>query len=79
MVCGFLFLHTGVKSSANSIPMTGFVMQFNTLFIAIRNRDTLKTEPCGTPFSRIFAGETVLLALTSMTLLIKLRIFLFRP
>ena len=52
-------------------------MKTNMSFIAIRNRDTLKTEPCDTPFSRIFGGEKVL-TLTSMTLvdrklLIKLR------
>ena len=68
MVCGFLSLHTRVKSSANSSSMTGFVMQFNTSFIAIRNRDTLKTKSYGTPFSRVFGGERLSLVLTSMTL-----------
>ena len=47
----FLPLHIIVKSPANNNPLTGLDILVITSFMAIRNRLTLRTDPCDTPFS----------------------------
>ena len=51
VVSGFLPLHIIVRSSTNRNPLIGSEILIITSFMAMRNRLTLRTEPCGTPFS----------------------------
>ena len=50
IVCMFFPLHVIVRSSAKRKAITGGVIWFMASFMAIRNRVTLRTEPCRTPF-----------------------------
>ena len=50
---GFLPLHIIVSSSGNKCPLTWLDEFVITSFMAMRNRLTLRTDPCGTPFSMI--------------------------
>ena len=45
---GFLPLHIMVRSLANKNPLTGLDRFVITSFMAMRNRLTLRTDPCGT-------------------------------
>ena len=66
VVSGFLPLHIIVRSSAN--PLIGLEKLVITSFMAMRNRLTLRTEPCGTPFSMVLGEETEFATLTWMIL-----------
>ena len=54
---GFLLLHIIVSSSGNKNPLTWLDEFVITSFMAMRNRLTLSTDPCGTPFSMILDEE----------------------
>ena len=54
---GFLPLHIIVKSSANKNLLTGLERFVITSFMAKRNRLTLRTDPCSTPFSMILGED----------------------
>ena len=56
-VSGFLPLHIIVRSSANKNLLTGLDRFVMTSFMAMRNRLTLRTDLCGTPFSMILDEE----------------------
>ena len=65
---GFLPLHIIVRSSTNKNPLTELDRFVITSFMAMRNRLTLRTDPCGTPFSTIFDEERWFAILTWMVL-----------
>ena len=52
-MCGFLLLDIIVSSSGNKNPVTWLDEFVITSFMAMRNRLTLRTDPCGTSFSMI--------------------------
>ena len=54
---GFLPLHIIVSSSGNKNPVTWLDEFVITSYMAMRNRLTLRTDPCGTPFSMILDEE----------------------
>ena len=53
VVSGFFPLHIMVRSSANKNPLTRLDKFVIASFMAKRNRLTLRTDSCGTPFSMI--------------------------
>ena len=57
-----------VRSSANGNPLIGSERLVITSFMAMRNRLTLRTEPCGTPFSMVLGEESDFATLTWMVL-----------
>ena len=61
-------LRIRVKSSAYKNPLTGFVTVFRISFMVIRNRDTLRTELCGTPFLKVFEAEGVCICFRSVVI-----------
>ena len=54
---GFLPLHIIVSSLGNKNPVTWLDEFVITSYMAMRNGLTLKTDPCGTPFSMILDEE----------------------
>jgi hypothetical protein len=47
-------LQSILKSSANSVHITGGCMTSGISLIANRNSDTDSVDPCGTPFLRVY-------------------------
>ena len=54
---GFLLLHIIMSSPGNKYPLTWLDEFVITSFMAMRNRLTLRTDPCGTSFSMILDEE----------------------
>ena len=53
-------LHIIVRSSANKNSLTGFRDRFViTSFMAMKNRLTLRTDPCGTLFSMVLERDSL--------------------
>ena len=53
----FFPLYIIVRSTANKNPLDGLDRFVITSFMAMRNRLTLRTDPCGTPFSMVLNKE----------------------